>query len=129
MISIVFIYVVELHVTGGVCAKSRSKQCVPTYFLGMFHKGGARLDGRRTIECPRYDHDHVGNRAERVKIVECYGRSKVMLRPGRRPRPPSEHGLAGGLLLRALTSRVRKLSLLLVTYDLEKADASLPCAY
>ena len=80
MISIVFIYVVELHVTGGVCAKSRSKQCVPTYFLGMFHKGGARLDGRRTIECPRYDHDHVGNRAERVKIVECYGRSKVMLR-------------------------------------------------
>jgi hypothetical protein len=99
MISIVFIYVLELHVTGGVCAKSRSKQCVPTYFLGMFHKGGARLDGRRTIECPRYDHDHVGNRAERVKIVECYGRSKVMLQPGRRPRPPSEHGLAGGLLL------------------------------
>ena len=111
MISIVFIYVLELHVTGGVCAKSRSKQCVPTYFLGMFHKGGARLDGRRTIECPRYDHDHVGNRAERVKIVECYGRSKVMLRPGRRLRSPFEQCLAGGLLLRALTSRVRKLSL------------------
>ena len=27
----------------------------------------------------RYDHDHVGNRAERVKIVECYGRSKVQM--------------------------------------------------
>ena len=73
----------------------------------MFLKGGTHLTHRtpKNVRLQRYDHDHVGNRAERVKIVECYGRSKVMLRPGRRPRPPSEHGLAGGGLLLGSTNQ------------------------
>ena len=46
----------------------------------MFLKGGTHLTHRtpKNVRLQRYDHDHVGNRAERVKIVECYGRSKVM---------------------------------------------------
>ena len=105
----------------------------------MFLKGGTHLTHRtpKNVRLQRYDHDHVGNRAERVKILECYGRSKVMLRgrvfrtPPRRRRsrhlPPVPPKRGCGL---SLTSWARKLSLLLVTYDLEKADsAALQCAY
>ena len=55
----------------------------------MFLKGGTHLTHRtpKNVRLQRYDHDHVGNRAERVKILECYGRSKVMLR-GRVFRTP-----------------------------------------
>ena len=109
----------------------------------MFLKGGTHLTHRtpKNVRLQRYDHDHVGNRAERVKILECYGRSKVMLRGSRRRlysarprchrRPPRRHhDAAAASYYLPLTSRTRKLSLLLVTYDLEKADsAALQCAY
>ena len=99
----------------------------------MFLKGGTRLARRapKNVRPSRYDHDHVGNRAERVKIVECYGRSKVMLR-GRLCSATLRYATnmaASASYYLPLTSRTHKLSLLLVTYDLEKADSALPCAY
>ena len=105
----------------------------------MFLKGGTHLTHRtpKNVRLQRYDHDHVGNRAERVKILECYGRSKVMLRGRVFRTPPRRRAAICRLCLQNaaaashyITSWARKLSLLLVTYDLEKADsAALQCAY